>query len=206
MSARGGGKAAEELEGIEKVLHFGETVLYAFAAAVLLVGAAATLGSIGYHLVKELGDGVEHSVAEALDGLLLVFILLELLAAVRQIMDEHRLVAEPFLIVGMLASIKEIVVLALVAQEELGKPGQEFENAMTEIGVLAGVILLLAIAMYLVRRKEREPEEEKDHAGAPNQSDQQEAAQKESAQKESAQKESAQKESAQQEPDQNARA
>ena len=108
-----------------------------FAAAVLLVGAVATLGSIGYHLVKDLGDGVEHAVAEALDGLLLVFILLELLAAVRQIMDEHRLVAEPFLIVGMLASIKEIVVLALVAQEELGKPGQEFENAMTEIGVLA---------------------------------------------------------------------
>ena len=184
---KAGDKAEQELEGIEKILHVGETVLYVFAAAVLLVGAVATLGSIGYHLVKELGDGVEHAVAEALDGLLLVFILLELLAAIRQIMDEHRLVAEPFLIVGMLASIKEIVVLALVAQEELGKPGQEFENAMTEIGVLAGVILLLAVAMYLVRRKEREPEEEKDNSGAPPESAQKESAQKESAQKESAQ-------------------
>jgi uncharacterized membrane protein (DUF373 family) len=186
-----GDKAEEELEGIEKILHVGETVLYVFAAAVLLVGAVATLGSIGYHLVRELGDGVEHAVAEALDGLLLVFILLELLAAIRQIMDEHRLVAEPFLIVGMLASIKEIVVLALVAQEELGKPGQEFENAMTEIGVLAGVILLLAIAMYLVRRKEREPEEEQDHPEPPLDRAHGESAQKEPAQKEPAQKESA---------------
>ena len=31
---------------------------------------------------------------------------------------------------------------------------------MIEIGVLAGVILLLSFASYLVRRKEREPEEE----------------------------------------------
>jgi len=31
---------------------------------------------------------------------------------------------------------------------------------MTEIGVLAGVVLLLALASFLVRRKEREPEQE----------------------------------------------
>ncbi len=186
MSTKAGDRADEELEGIEKVLHIGESVLYVFAAAVLLLGAAATLGAIGYHLVKDIGDGVDHAVTEALDGLLLVFILLELLAAIRQIMDEHRLVAEPFLIVGMLASIKEIVVLALVAQDELGKPGQEFENAMTEIGVLGGVILLLAVAMYLVRRKEREPEEEKDDAGSPQKQAQKEQAQKEQAQKDQA--------------------
>lgn len=150
----------KELHGIERALHLAETVLYVAAAAVLLVGAAATLGSIGYHLVKDLRHGVPEAVAHALDGLLLAFILLELLAAIRSIMAEHSLVAEPFLIVGILAAIKEIVVLALVAQDELGKPGQEFENAMTEIGVLGGIILLLAVAMYLVRRKEREPEEE----------------------------------------------
>ena len=37
-----------------------------------------------------------------------------------------------------------------------------FDNAMVEIGVLAGVILLIAVANFLVRRKEREPEEEEE--------------------------------------------
>ncbi len=150
----------EQLEGVDKALHLGENILYGAAALVLLVGAAVVLGAIGYHLVQDLSDGVDHAVTEALDGLLLVFILLELLAATRAIMAEHNLVAEPFLIVGMIASIKEIIVLALVAQEELDKPGEAFEQAMVEIGALGGIVLLLAVAMYLVRRKEREPEED----------------------------------------------
>ncbi len=47
------------------------------------------------------------------DGLLLVFILLELLAGVRETMRQKKLIAEPFLIVGIITSIKEIVVLTL---------------------------------------------------------------------------------------------
>lgn len=156
----------EPLQGIDKVLHIGENVLYGAAAAVLLAGAVAVLGSIGYHLVEDLGGGVDDAVTEALDGLLLVFILLELLAATRAIMAEHSLVAEPFLIVGIIASIKEIVVLALIAQEELGRPGDGFEHALAEIGVLGIIVILLAVAMYLVRRKEREPQEEKETSPA----------------------------------------
>jgi uncharacterized membrane protein (DUF373 family) len=150
----------QELRGIDRALHLGEDVVYAAAGLLLLVGAVTVLAATGYHLVIDLSDGVSDAVGHALDGLLLVFILLELLAATRAIMAEHKLVAEPFLIVGIIASIKEIVVLALIAQDELGKPGDGFENAMVEIGALGVIILLLAIAMYLVRRKEREPEEE----------------------------------------------
>ena len=164
MSEQPDEKGDEELRGVDKALHLGEDVLYAAAGVLLLVGALAVLGSTGYHMVTDLSHGVSDAVAEALDGLLLVFILLELLAATRAIMAEHSLVAEPFLIVGIIASIKEIVVLALIAQDELGKPGDGFENAMVEIGALGVIVLLLAIAMYLVRRKEREPEEEKDQA------------------------------------------
>jgi uncharacterized membrane protein (DUF373 family) len=161
-----GHEGDDELRGVDKALHLGEDVIYAAAGLVLLVGAIAVLASTGYHLVSDLSHGVADAVGEALDGLLLVFILLELLAATRAIMAEHSLVAEPFLIVGIIASIKEIVVLALIAQDELGKSGDAFENAMVEIGALGVIILMLSIAMYLVRRKEREPEEERDDAGA----------------------------------------
>jgi len=89
-------------------------------------------------------------------GLLLVFILVELLGAVRATLAERRLVAEPFLIVGIIASIKAIVVSSLDASKS---GGEAFEELMIEVSVLGVVILLLALASWLVRRKEREPTE-----------------------------------------------
>ena len=88
----------------------------------------------------------------------MVFILLELLAGVRATMAERKLVAEPFLIVGIIASIKEIIVISLeVGGDDFD--AQAFSQAMTEIGVLGALIVALALAGLLVRRKEREPAE-----------------------------------------------
>ena len=149
----------------DRVLRIGENIVYSFVGLLLAAAAVITLVVVAFHLVTDVSKGVEKGVTEALDGLLLVFILLELLAGVRATMKEKRLVAEPFLIVGIIASIKEIVVLTLESKEIYDSNDAAFENAMIEIGVLAGVILLIALASYLVRRKEREPEEEEE-AGA----------------------------------------
>jgi uncharacterized membrane protein (DUF373 family) len=150
----------------DRVLRIAENVVYSFAGVLLAAAAVLVLAVVSYHLVVDVADDVEKGVTSALDGLLLVFILLELLAGVRATMKERKLVAEPFLIVGMIASIKEIVVLTLESKEIYDSDNAAFDNAMIEIGVLAGVILLLALASYLVRRKEREPEEEaEDGAG-----------------------------------------
>jgi len=144
----------------DRVLRVAENLVYTVAGVLLVGGAIIVLLAVAYHLVSDLGDGAEKGVTVALDGLLLVFILLELLAGVRATMTEKSLVAEPFLIVGIIASIKEIVVLTLESKEKYDSNTPAFRNAMTEIGVLAGVILLLALGSYLVRRKEREPQEE----------------------------------------------
>jgi uncharacterized membrane protein (DUF373 family) len=143
-------------------LSMSESLVYALVGLLLVAGAVAVVVTLGYHLVSDLRKGTEDAITNTLDGLLLVFILLELLAAVRVTMIEHQLLAEPFLVVGIIASIKEIVVVSLEAKEDRGANGEAFENAMLEIGVLAGVVLLLALASFLVRRKEREPEEDDD--------------------------------------------
>ena len=62
-------------------------------------------------------DFTSAPIVEVLDTLLLVFIVVELLSAVRSTMSERVLIAEPFLIVGIIASIKEIVVLSVKAAE-----------------------------------------------------------------------------------------
>ena len=140
-----------------KGMRVAENAVYTAVGLLLFAGAIVVLIALGYHLVEDIGKGAEDAITSTLDGLLLVFILLELTAAVRASMIERQLVAEPFLVVGIIASIKEIVVVSLEAKDD---NGEAFDNAMTEIGVLAGVVLLLALASYLVRLKEREPEEE----------------------------------------------
>ena len=138
------------------VLGLVEGVLYALVALLLVGSAFVALGGVGHDLVAGLDDGGLDAAATALDGLLLVFILVELLGAVRATVAERQLLAEPFLIVGMIACIKEIVVASLKAGD---LEGEALQDAMLEIGVLGGVVLVLALASYLVRRKEREPTE-----------------------------------------------
>jgi uncharacterized membrane protein (DUF373 family) len=141
---------------IDRAMHVGEGAVYAVVGVLLMVAAVLTLVAVAYELVDQLDKGTLDAVTAALDGLLLVFILVELLGAVRATVRERKLVAEPFLVVGIIASIKEIVVVSLKAGD---LKGDEFTDSMTEVGVLAGAILLLGLTSFLVRRKEREPEE-----------------------------------------------
>jgi uncharacterized membrane protein (DUF373 family) len=141
---------------IDRTMQAAERGVYAGVAVLLVVSAVLAVGSIAYGLATELDEGTLDAVTTTLDGLLLVFILVELLGAVRATVNERNLVAEPFLVVGIIASIKEIVVASLKAGDA---DGEDFDEALMEIGVLAGVVLLLAISSFLVRRKEREPSE-----------------------------------------------
>ena len=79
-----------------------------------------------------------------LDRLLLVFIVVELLFAVRVILGKREVVAEPFLVVGIIASIKEIIVLSVEAADYVGK-GDKFNHAIIEVGVLGALVLVLAV-------------------------------------------------------------
>lgn len=146
-------KAQAGLRIAEDVVYIGVSLLLVAAALVLLVQAAITLATTASK------DGIQEAVKATLDLLLFVFIVVELLGAVRTTVRERKLVAEPFLIVGMIASIKEIIVIAISAKDSFGAPDGAFEDAMLEIAVLGGLVVGLAVAMFLSRLKEREPEE-----------------------------------------------
>ena len=121
----------------------------------MLLGAAlVALVEAAHGLATETDDGVRVAMEHTLDSLLIVFILVELLGAVRATIAERRLVAEPFLLVGIIASIKEIVVKSVFIKEDA-----DMGDTMLEIGVLGGVVLALCVGSLLLRRKEREPSE-----------------------------------------------
>ena len=136
-----------------------EDVIYVSIAVLLAVGAAILVVRAGTVLVRgATSDGTDPFI-DVLDAILLVFIFVELLYAVRITLKERQIVAEPFLIAGILVCIKEIVVLAVKAPTDYLDKGPEFARAMTEIGLLGGLLLVLAGTTVLLRKKEKEPEE-----------------------------------------------
>ena len=137
---------------VEDVIYVSIAVLLAGSAVVVLVHAAITA-------VQSAGDRGGDAMIEVLDQLLLVFIFVELLYAVRTTLKERQIIAEPFLVAGILTAIKEIVVLSVKAPNEYLEKGPEFARAMVEIGLLGGLVVVLAGAAVLLRAKEREPEE-----------------------------------------------
>jgi uncharacterized membrane protein (DUF373 family) len=139
----------------DRVLLFIEDAVYWGIAVVLVAGSGALLVA-QFNTMLRLRDAPAKTVMlEVLDGLLLIFIFVELLYAVRSCLRSHEIVAEPFLIVGILAGIKEIVVLSVEAATLLDK-GAPFARAVVEIGVLGAVVLVLAVAAFVLRERRRD--------------------------------------------------
>ena len=148
------------------MLEIAENVVYAGIAAFLVATALVCLVLAGKTAWGLVSDFSTEPILAVLDTLLLVFIVVELLFAVRTTVEKRELLAEPFLLVGIIASIKEIVVLSVEAADEVGN-GAGFDDRMTEIGVLGVLVLLLGLTSFLLRRKEREPEEGESAATPP---------------------------------------
>ncbi len=135
---------------IDNAIMYVEMAIYTVVSAVLVLGAVALLYEAIRSFVEDVGDGVLWAATQMLSVLLLVFVFVELLGAVRSTIRQRRLVAEPFLLVGIIAAIKEIVLIG--GTERVGiVEFAVFRNAMVEIAVLAGVVLLLAISTLLLR-------------------------------------------------------
>ncbi|WP_240615784.1 phosphate-starvation-inducible PsiE family protein [Nakamurella deserti] len=143
-----------------RTLEIAEMVVYVGIAVFLVVTALSLLVQAARQVLPLFGpEGVSGQLAiDILDILLLVFIVVELLFAVRITITRRELIAEPFLLVGIIASIKEIVVLSVKAADEIGK-GPTFSDSMWEIGVLGVLVVVLGTTALLLRRKEREPVE-----------------------------------------------
>ena len=136
-----------------------EDLVYVSLAVLLAAGALVLTVKAVVELVKGAREGGPGALIDTLDAILLVFIFVELLYAVRITLKERQIVAEPFLIAGILVCIKEIIVLAVKSPTEYIGKGPEFARAMVEVGLLGVLVLVLSAAAVVLRKKEREPEE-----------------------------------------------
>jgi uncharacterized membrane protein (DUF373 family) len=129
-----------------------------------LMLAAAVLIGIGSAAVSLWGAMREHGEADALilavDRLLFVLMIVEVMHTVRVSFRSGRLVCEPFLIVGLIASIRRVLVITLessqVRQQGKWSPDAQalLNSTMLELAVLGLLILIMVISIYMLRRSE----------------------------------------------------
>ena len=137
-------------ERVGDIFGFAEDIFYVLIAGALVIAGGIYFVDAVSSFIKGYGDTTMSTlILDLLDGLLLVFILTELIHTIRAVIDEKVLVSEPFLVVGIVAAIRRLVVVSAQAKDLFGKP--EFSDAMLEMSVLTGTIILLALAIFLLR-------------------------------------------------------
>ena len=129
-------------------------------AAVLLAGAALyALGSAALVLLTALigRQGGMELLLMVLDQILVGLIFVELFYTVRLSIREHILAVEPFLAVALIATVRRILVITAEEQRIVEGDLETFQRLLLELGLLAGLILVLAVAFVLLRRARSEP-------------------------------------------------
>lgn len=107
------------------------------------------------------------TVLEVIDRLLVVLMLVEILHTVRISIRSHTLVTEPFLVVGLIASIRRMLVITLDAAnltspEHWASGGEaKLRASMLELGTLGVIVLVFVVSIHLLR-KSQSPYEEKE--------------------------------------------
>lgn len=136
-----------------------EMVLYLAVGGLLIVAAVVGMFEAATVLWHGIVTGTTASSGLlALDQLLLVLMLVEILDTVRVSIRTHTLTMVPFLVVGLIASIRRVLVITVQAAR-LTEQGQAltsdhsraFYDSMIELGVLAVLILVFVLSIARLR-------------------------------------------------------
>ena len=93
-----------------------------------------------------------------LNDLLLVIILLELFRTVLGFLHSERIRLEPFLHVGIIASVRRILTAGAEFSHQDNVPDDVFRHYLMDMSLHVVVILVLMIALYLLKKTESSAE------------------------------------------------
>jgi uncharacterized membrane protein (DUF373 family) len=139
-------------------LHTEHAIYAALGVLLALTAVMALVDAAGLTLRAVAAVGGAARLLEVVDRLLFLLMLVEILHTVRVSMRSGKLTCEPFLIVGLIASIRRVLVLTLQTSETMHSadwsPQKEalFRASMIELGVLALLILTMVVSIFLLHR------------------------------------------------------
>jgi uncharacterized membrane protein (DUF373 family) len=134
---------------VEDIIYVGLGILLAGSSFVLLVTG---LTSFGRNLMA---GSLATNIVGLLDRILLILLVVELLYTVQVSFRERILVPEPFLLVGLIAVIRRVLVLTAELAQVHDKPDPVFQRFIMELGVLTLMIVALVVSLVLLRNRKR---------------------------------------------------
>jgi uncharacterized membrane protein (DUF373 family) len=150
----------EDSDGMRGIVARGftwvEDVVYVGLGALLAVSAMLLLGSGAASFARQLaGATIVVAVVGLLDRLLLTLMIVELLYTVQVSFREHALVPEPFLIVGMIAAVRRILVLTAEFGSLSTRNEEVFRATMIELAVLTAMIVAFVASLMMLKNRHR---------------------------------------------------
>jgi uncharacterized membrane protein (DUF373 family) len=126
-----------------------DIVQYGVAIVLLVLGAIVLVKSF-YDFLTSLNN-YTGALISAVDGVLVVIILIDIMRTVLTHLEGWGFPFRPFLVIGIIAAVRDI--LAVSTRLTLSGPtsGGSVTQSLFELGTNAGVILVLAVALFLTR-------------------------------------------------------
>lgn len=135
-----------------------EDVVYIVLGFLLACTAGALLVTTAIELMRAIAQGSPmDAMVSLLDRLLLVLMVVELLYTVQVSFRAHALVPEPFLIVGLIAVVRRVLVVTAQVSTLMEK-GQDahFQQAMIELGLLTLMVVALVVSLWLLQTRKKD--------------------------------------------------
>lgn len=134
-------------------------LLIAVGGLLVLAAIVAFVQAIVMLVPDVIGSTATNGLVAVLDRVLLVLMLVELLHTVGISMDSGELRCQPFLIVGMIAAIRRVLVVTLQASQVTGSGstptiphGAMFQNSNFELLILGFLIAVMVSAIFVLRK------------------------------------------------------
>src|SRR5579859_4658325 len=140
------------------VVHYlerAERILLSLIAFSLVILALLLLISSVVTMVQAVVQGtMRDSAIEILDSVLLVMMTMEIVYTVTLSLQSHKLVAEPFLVIGIIAAIRRTLVITAEGTKLESDPKtiEIFRSTLLELALLAVIVGVMAGAIWMIRR------------------------------------------------------
>ena len=132
---------------VEDVVYVGLGLLLAAAAVALMVDGVTSF-------VEHFGKvSTFANTVSLLDRILLVLLVIELLYTVQVSFREHSVMPEPFLLVGLIAAIRRVLILTAEFSPERPLSEVMFRHFVIELAVLTALIISLAFSLLLLKKR-----------------------------------------------------
>jgi uncharacterized membrane protein (DUF373 family) len=134
---------------VEDVVYVGLGVVLTIVALALLVTVLKSIGVAVWRVT------LSDDIVRILDQILLILLIVELLYTVQVSFREHGLLAEPFLVVALIAVIRRVLVLTAEFSKLPMEGETVFRHATIELGLLTVMMIVLVGSFITLQRHAR---------------------------------------------------